>query len=242
MDRSLPSFVSPLAGKCLSQNRRSTCPLSWSSRNVGVLPATVTTPRMQQTKSSPRKDREKKRAAPTFATDIKGNIVWSLRSGTIDDLDGVQELIQDALPRELTESILSDSSCCTVCETSVKGTKEGEGFHAVVMGVVLVDLSTAYRDIEKGMDGGVIKHGHLLTIAVNPDFPDNETDVKMLLGSLKKMKEDGVVDVVHYTSDQNRIGLLEQCYFKSKGSDEFDTPKFVCDLVMSNPEPKKKMM
>lgn len=231
----LGTVVNPGGTGLTSLRPRGTFRIASPSSNVGSL-------RMQQTRSAPKRDKEKKRATPTFATDIKGNIVWTLRSGTKDDLDEIQNLIDDALPRDLTESILSDSTCCTVCEASVKGTKEGQGFYSTIMGVVLVDLSTAFRDVEKGMDSGLVKHGHLVTVSVNPEFPDQETDKKLLLGSMKKMKTNGVIDVTHFTTDPHRTELLEGCGFKPLGRDELDTPKFACDLTLVNPDPKKKVM
>lgn len=245
MDQLSTAFVAPVPNMGAAFNAN--CPSLTSLRQrttfrVAVPPSNVGSLRMQQTRSAPKRDKEKKRATPTFATDIKGNIVWTLRSGTPDDLDGIQDVTGEVLPRDLTESILSDSSCCTVCETSIKGTKEGQGFHSAIMGVVLVDLSIAYRDVKQGRESGLVKHGNLVTIAVDPEFPDAETDRKMLLGSLKKMKDSGVVDVIHFTSDSKRKALLEECGFKSLGRDELDTPKYMCDLVMSNPDPMKKML
>lgn len=238
------AFVAPIPNVHAAFNANCTSLTSLRPRNTFRVVAprsNVGSLRMQQTRNAP-KDKEKKRAAPTFATDIKGNIVWTLRSGTPNDLDQIQDLTNEILPRELTESILSDSSCCTVCETSIKGTKEGQGFHSAIMGVLLVDLAVAYRDVEKGKESGLIKHGNLVTIIVDPEFPDAETPKKLLLGSMKKMKADGVVDVIHFTTDSKRTELLESCGFNSLGREELDTPKFICDLVMANPDPMKKML
>lgn len=225
----LPNRLSAAVSKCTQ-----------SPSQVAFHPASsrsVTTPTMQQKT----KESGKKRAAPTFATDIKGNIVWTLRSATVDNVDAVVELLDEKLPRDLVESMLEDSECCIVCETSVKGRKEGDGFSSVIMGVVLVDVAIGVRDAEKGFESGLVKHAHLITIAVSPDFPEEDGLKKLLLACLKKMKASGVVNVTHSTDNAKRTELLKECLFKSSGQDEFGTPSFTCDLVIENPDPMKKI-
>lgn len=177
-----------------------------------------------------------------FGTDIKGNVAWTLRAATPDDLDAVYPMVEDVLTRDLVESFLSMSSCCTICETSLKGTKEGEGFKSVIMGVVLVDLSLGARDVQKGFDAGTAKYGNLVTIFVDSEFPDQSMAKKMLLGSMKLMKEDSVIEVVHCNQDPKRVALVKDCLFKEDGTSALDFPKFVCNLKFENPDPLKKIM
>lgn len=228
----LPNRISAAVSKCAQ-----------SSSPVILRPAStrsVSTPRMQKTKDAPRKD-GKKRAPPTFATDIKGNVVWTLRSATVDDAESVSNVLEHKLPNDLVESLLEDSDCCIICETSVKGRKEGDGFSSVVMGAVLVDITIGVRDIEQGFEGGLVKSAHLVTLGINPDLPDESALQKMLLGSLKKMKSSGVVKVTHSTDNTSRTELLQDSHFKSSGIDKLEIPSLTCDLIIENPDPMKKL-
>lgn len=202
---------------------------------------TCVTPRMQQTKSA-KKEKGKKRATPSFATDIKGNIVWTLRSATNDDIDDIFNLVEHLLPRDLVKHMISNSPCCTVCEASVKGTKEGEGYSPAIMGVVLVQISLHAKNLDNIDDDAMTKHGEIITIVVDEDFTESEAAKKMLLGSLKKMKNYGVIEVTHNTNQPDRTDLVKQCLFKEHGTNEFDTPTFLCNLAFENPEPMKKMI
>lgn len=192
---------------------------------------------MQQTKG-----KAKKKAPPVFSTDIKGNVVWTLRSASIDDIDAVYPLVEHLLPRDLVESMIGDSNCCTICESSIKGSKEGEGYRSVIMGVVLVDLNIGARDLAKGLEGGIVKYGELVTLVLDEDFPDKDALKKMLLGSLKLMKDDGVITVEHCNENPQRQELITNCLFKKAGMSSLAFPKFVCKLSAENPDPMKKIM
>lgn len=198
---------------------------------------------MEQAATKTKRDKEKKRAAPTFSTDIKGNVVWTLRSATDEDVEALYPLVEERLSQPLVELLVSDSSCCMVCEASIKGTKEGEGFYPVIMGVVLVDITSYLSDETDGLPiEKVDKHGHVVTVFVDPDFPDSAAAKKLLLGSLRKMKEYNVVEVTHDTDDPARIELLKQCLFKANGKNEEEIQSFKVDLKNQNPDPLKKIM
>lgn len=236
------AFVSPLAvpHRAPCSISSSVCAPTFSVPNATTpTRKSVTSPKMEQATAVSRKDKGKKRAAPTFATDIKGNIVWTLRSATAEDIDAVYPLVEHLLPRPLVEAFLSESPCCTVCEASTKGSKEGEGFTPGIFGIVLVDINEYFKDDPALKDK---KTGYLVTIVVDEDVPDSETGKKLLLGSLKKMKSHGVIEVNHITDKPPRIELIKQCLFKEDGKSEFEIPLFTCKLAFENPDPQKKLL
>lgn len=53
----------------------------------------------------------KKKAPLTFATDLKGNFVWTLRAAGAEDVDDVARLFATTYPRALVESFVVDSEC-----------------------------------------------------------------------------------------------------------------------------------
>lgn len=184
------------------------------------------------------KEGKKKKAPIVFSKDMKGNIVWTLRSATAEDTNAIFPLVEKVLTRDLVDNFVSTSPCCVVCEASVKGTKEGEGFAPKIMGVVLVDVNNHFND-ESNPNA---KHGYLVTVFVDNDMPDEDAPKKMVLGSLKKMKDYGVVKVIHSNDHQDRIDLITQCLFKQNGKDEFGYPFFECNLRVENPDPQKKLL
>lgn len=186
-----------------------------------------------------KKAQAKKKAAPVFALDMKGNFVWTMRSATPEDQDGVVACIgSSSIPDFMVSSFLEDSPCCIVCEVSVKGTKEGEGYKTKIMGAAIVDVIVEVKDKSIGFDSGLVKKADILQVVVSPDIPDTE-DVrkKLLLGAMKKLKQYGVVSVTHSAPDDtNYTDLLKKCNFSLKDG------TFSANLVTSNPDPQKKLM
>lgn len=238
------AFISPIPCSVRSLSFASSAVCCTKKRCISIerSPRNRIVPCMQQTKPASKKEKGKKRATPTFATDIKGNIVWNLRSATMEDVDQIYSLVEEVLSRDLVESFVSESPCCVVCEASVKGTKQGEGYFPVVMGIALVDITLHVKDKENPLKSDLTKHGDLVTIAVDSEFPDTEAPKKLLLGSLKKMKDYGVIEVTHQNDNVKRVELVKQCLFKEHGTSEFDIPLFICNLAFENPDPMKKLM
>lgn len=186
---------------------------------------------------------EKKKAPVVFAKDMKGNFVWTMRVAGNDDVSAVAALFGDNYPRSLVESFIQDSASCTICEASVKGTKEGEGYSNRVMGAALVDLETRVKNPEVGFESGFMQTAFVRGTFVDPQLPEPE-DVKkkLLLGAMKKLKANNAfqiaVDVA--SSDKEVIELLKGCSFKAKGTGG-SRVEMTCNLIAENPDPEKKM-
>lgn len=196
-----------------------------------IAPATIT----MQTK-------DKKKPALTFATDIKGNVVWNLRAASVADTDAIANLVADKLPRSLVASFLETTCCSVVCEASAKGGKEDDVYQPHILGVSLVDVTVAVRDIQVGFEGGFLKNGELITIVTTPEMPTDDATSKLLLASMKLLKDDGVVDISHEVDHEDRIALLKESGFKEEGKTDSDLTRLVCDLQLANPDPKKKIL
>lgn len=187
---------------------------------------------------------EKKKAPVKFATDLKGNFVWTLRTATEEDIDAVGHLFATTYPRALVESFIMDSGCCTVCEPSIKGTKEGEGYKSKIMGAALVDVERKVKDLDAGMDGGLMEFASVMGTMVDEDVPDAEVvRKKLLLGAMKKLKLKGVPRITAYvvSPEQKTIDFLKECLFKKRGEDT-SAADMICDLIATDPDPEKKMM
>lgn len=188
---------------------------------------------------SARAGKEKKKAAPVFARDIKGNFVWTLRSAAApQDINAISDLIGPGLPESIVASLVEDSTCCVVCDTSIKGRKESEGYRNVVMGAALVDVAIVLRESD------IFKQADFITVATHPDLPDGDAvRRKLVLGCLKKMKEEGVSQVTSVVAEENesRLNLLKSCLFKEKSKSE-GRVNLACNLAMENPDPQKKML
>lgn len=183
-----------------------------------------------------KKSKEKKKAPPTFAVDIKGNFVWTLRSASLDDTQDISRLIPK-LPTSIIESLVGDSACCTVCEASVKGSKEGEGFRGKTMGCALVDVSIQLRG------DAITRRADFISVEVDSNIPkQDDVRKKLVMGSLKKMKAAGVFEVTSEVAPENseRIDLLKSCLFTVTENDS-SRVKLVCNLAAENPDPQKKM-
>lgn len=241
-NRNTTGFVSPLSlsSSGLSSVTTAAVPLSCRVATPGVRAGTVRRASVRMETATKEKEGGKKKKAPVvFSTDMKGKIVWTLRSATPTDSDAIFPLVEHVLPRDLVDDFLQTSDCCTVCEATIKGTKEGEGFLPKIMGVVLADINS-YPTNEEGTEFS--KHALLVTIQVDKEFPEEDVAQKMLLGSLKKMKEAKVANVSHSNDHQDRIDILTECLFKQDGKDDLGLPLFVCNLGFENPDPKKKML
>ncbi|PXF41538.1 hypothetical protein BWQ96_08741 [Gracilariopsis chorda] len=187
---------------------------------------------------SARAGKEKKKSAPLFARDIKGNFVWNLRSAAPQDIAGISNVIGPGLPDSIVASLVEDSTCCVVCDTSIKGRKESEGYRNVVMGAALVDVAIVLRE------SNIVKQADFITVAAHPDLPDGDmVRRKLVLGCLKKMKEEGVSEVTSVVAEENesRLQLLKSCLFKEKSRSE-GRVNLVCNLGMENPDPEKKLL
>lgn len=186
----------------------------------------------------------KKKAPIVFAKDLKGNFVWTLRAATADDVDAVNALLKDIYTRDLVATFIESSNSCMVCEASIKGTKEGEGYKSRVMGVALLDVSTFLKDVEKGLEGGTKRTAEIFATAVHPEIPGKEDiRVKLVLGSLKRLKQEGVVlaSVDIDEKNQKAIEFFAGCLFKQQGR-ENGRVFMECNLIEENPEPQKKIV
>ncbi|CAN8067156.1 unnamed protein product [Agarophyton chilense] len=189
---------------------------------------------------SARAGKEKKKSPLTFGRDIKGNVVWSLRSAVRDDIELVGRIVGPVLPESIITSLVEDSEFCTVCDVSVKGTKEGEGYRNIVMGCALVDVGIVLRG------SNIVKHADFITVMTHDQMPDDlQVRRKLVLGSLKKMKDAGVSQVTSTVASDNsdRIDLLTSCLFKTEGASDVEGGvRLVCNLSTENPDPEKKML
>lgn len=183
-------------------------------------------------------EKTKKKSALTFALDIKGNFVWTLRSASKDDIPSIGSMIGPNLPESIISVLVEDSPCCTVCEASVRGGKEADEFGSRVLGAALADVSIELRE------SGVVKRADFITVTTDPELPDrDDVSRKMVLGCLKKLKDAGCYEA---TSDvaadrTERISLLKSCLFKESENKD-GRVKLVCKLNAENPDPQKKLM
>lgn len=195
-------------------------------------------------KDAPRSGKKKGPAAPVFATDMKGNFVWTLRGATSEDVMPVSALLGDKMPSSMIAAFIEDSGCCVVCEVSVKGTKEGEGYSSRIMGAALVDVSVEVRDKTEGFSSGLVKKADLLGVVVDPVLPSGvEVRKKLLLGAMKKLKEKGAIEITTSISsnEEDKIALLKGCLFKAEGTGA-SRVTLRCKLGAENPDPQKKML
>eukprot|EP00177_Eucheuma_denticulatum_P003212 GFKZ01005800.1.p1 GENE.GFKZ01005800.1~~GFKZ01005800.1.p1 ORF type:complete len:283 (+),score=50.89 GFKZ01005800.1:121-849(+) len=186
----------------------------------------------------------KKKAPTVFSKDLKGNIVWVMRSAQEEDVDALTGLFKNLYPRDLVESLVNDSPVCTVCEASVKGSKEGEGYKDRLFGAVLADVQTMLKDVDAGIEAGTTKLAEILCTAVDMEMPDRE-DVrqKLILGAMKKMKDDGVSEVIIWLDPEYdaMMELYRRCLFKQYDKEDGK----ICmksNLALANPDPQKKML
>lgn len=216
-----------------------------SDRSARIIRAAATKEDPKTRDSDKTKESGKKRAPIVFAKDLKGNFVWTLRGATADDVDAITALFKQIYTRELVATFVEYSvGCLTVCEASVKGTKEGEGYSGRVMGAVMLDVSTVLKNIDKGLEGGTKLTAELFATAVHPELPDRENiRTKLVLGSLKKLKQAGVVTASIDIAEKNEaaIEFFADCLFKRKGKED-GRVYMQCDLPRENPEPQKKVM
>lgn len=234
------AFITPILP--LHKSSLSSRPLRTSSP---CLPTTSISRRSHVVRASATKETGKKKAPVVFAKDIKGNFVWTLRSAKEEDVDDLARIFQQGgFTPDLIEDFITTSGCSMVCEASIKGTKEGEGYLSKIMGGVLVDVQLMVKDPSVGFESGFIKKAELLCTAVDSVLPDpHDVRKKMILGALKKMKENGIIEVRVSVSNENDKGkeIFGECLFKQKGKEE-DKIWMVCDLQVENPDPLKKVV
>lgn len=198
----------------------------------------VTPARLVMQESAAPAGKEKKKAPVNFALDMKGNFVWNLRSASPEDILEISEIVGPKLPSSIITSLVEDSPCSTICDASVKGRKEGEGYRNVVMGCALVDVGIVLRK------SNVVKRGDFITVALHPEIPDGDiVRKKLVMGSLRKMKDAGVIEVTSVVAEENtkRIELLKSCMFEEESNTE-GRVNLLCNLASKNPNPEKKMI
>lgn len=187
---------------------------------------------------------KKKKVAPVvFATDIKGKPVWKLRSAAKEDTEAAASLVT-RLPSEMVGRFVLDSAGNSlVCDGTIKGTKEGEGYKSRIFGVALVDLENEMRDASAGPDAGFVEAAELITVKVHSDMPDADMVKQQLtLGAMKKLKTKGVVRMRASVprTDQAYIDELKSYGF-SGGKTEEDNLILTANLGALNPDPQRKI-
>jgi hypothetical protein len=194
--------------------------------------------------------RKKKAAALVFSKDMKGNFVWTLRSANEADAKPACDLGGEVAVymEDLVSSIFAaNHRCSVVCEASVKGTKEGEGFKGVVLGCAMADISISLQDPSTGLSGPFVKRAELLAVSVSKELPDPEdTKRKLVLGCLSKLKKAGVLSVTRSLApdDVDQVAFYEGVGFSGpgKGASKGTAVTLRVDLTSLNPDPMKKMM
>jgi hypothetical protein len=195
----------------------------------------------------------KKAAALQFARDQKGKAVWAMRLGRAEDVDALVALGGDVgrMGKVVLASLVDGGDgACVVCEASVKGGKQGDGYSGRVLGAVLADVTVAVRDPAAGFESGLVKRAELLacTVAKGMENPE-EVRKTLLLGSLKKLKGAEVATATKSVADgdEAELKLFKELGFKtvqqsapvSKGS------KSKCTILSAllatiNPDPRKR--
>lgn len=191
----------------------------------------------------------KKKKAPTvFATDIKGKVVWTLRGASPEDTGSVAELVP-ILPREVVETLVEDSEgCTTVCEASVKGTKEGEGYKSRIFGVALADVRLQAKESDEEVeDPTFVKKGELVTVKVSDVMPEGDSvKEKLTLGCMRKLKSAQCVDVfttIKKSSTEYRKTLKGYGFVETPNEDTMDDYiDMTANLGNLNPDPQKRML
>lgn len=163
---------------------------------------------------------KKKKASKTFALDEKGKPVWKLRTPTPADVEAVLALEGDVglHGASILTGIFEEEDCsCAICEASVKGGKEGEGYRGEILGCALANINLRVKDIKVGFESGLIKDGEVLAITVSNVLP-NADEIKrtLLLAALQKMKTNGVAQVTQSVPSDNEeeIGMFKSLGFK----------------------------
>lgn len=216
-----------------------------SSRSVRTICAAATKENPRTRDSGRTREGGKKKAPIVFAKDLKGKFVWTLRGATADDVDAITALFKQIYTRDLVATFVESSlGCLTVCEASVKGIKEGEGYSGRVMGAVLLDVGTFLKNVEMGLEGGTKLMAEFFGTAMHPEVPGREeVRVKLVLGALKKLKEAGAFTASIDINEKNEeaIEFFAGCLFTRKGNED-GRVYMQCDLLQENPEPQKKVM
>lgn len=212
----------------------------------GRLPATTprNVSRHARISMTDSKTKKKKVAPVMFATDIKGKPVWKLRSAVQEDVDALSTLIP-ILPTEIISTFVEDSEGGSlVCEGTIKGTKEGEGYKSRLFGIALVDVDNELLDSAKGAEGGFTEAAELITVKVHPDMPDTDVVKQQLtLGAMKKLKTKGIsrMRVLARKDDDRYIKELKQLGFSGSKPVAHDNVMLSANLSMLSPDPQKKI-
>jgi hypothetical protein len=203
-------------------------------------------------------DSKARKLAPlVFATDSKGNPVWNLRSAVAEDAARICELSIEPsrLGPPVLESLFDGTNVSVVCEASVKGSKDGEGYSGLVLGAVAVDVTTCVRDPAVGFSSGLVKRAEILAAGVDHRMGEiEEVKQALLLGAMKKMKAAGVVQVrravaVDARNADEQIAMYTRIGFaiaaenssESRGSKSSHTV-LIAALGQLNPDPRRKIL
>jgi hypothetical protein len=166
-------------------------------------------------------DSKPRKVAPlVFASEASGAPVWALRTATAADAPVIAALGIE--PSRLGEAVLASlfdgQGGSVVCEASVKGTKEGQGFSGLLLGCAAVDVSSAVRDPAVGFSSGLVRRAEVLAVGVDDRMPSPDNVKRtMILGSMKKLKAAGVVQVRHAVSHDARNADAEIAMYKELG-------------------------
>ncbi len=188
---------------------------------------------------------KKKKTAPVvFATDMKGKPVWKMRSAKEEDLEATAPLFLESLPMEIIEEYIGkEYSQSLLCEGTVKGTKEGEGFKQRIFGAALVFKGERIRDYTDPECEDWDTFGELISVKVHDDMPDKEAVKKTLtLGAMKKLKTEGGTSMLMLVPPENQayINELKEMGFE-KGEKKDECIEMVANLSALNPDPQRKV-
>jgi len=185
---------------------------------------------------------KKKKVAPVvFATDMKGKPIWKLRVATAEDLSPTSELFE-ILPKDMISSYLEGGT--VLCEGTIKGVKEGEGYKQRIFGAALVAIGDRKKD-PKDEESGWVQYGEMIGVNVHEDMPATD-DVKtqLTLGAMKNLKNKGVASMRYMVpeEDSSYISQLSDLGFsKAKGKKEGECIQLVANLGAINPTPNRKV-
>lgn len=185
---------------------------------------------------------KKKKVAPVvFATDLKGKPVWKLRVATAEDLSPTSELFE-ILPEAMISRYLEGGT--VLCEGTIKGAKETEGYKQRIFGAALVSIGDRKKD-PKDSASAWVKYGEVIGVKVHEDMPGSD-DVKqqLTLGALKNLKNKGVASVRYVVPEESASyisELREMGFSKAKGKQDSECVELVANLGTLNPSPNRKV-
>lgn len=116
-----------------------------------------------------------------LATDIKGAVVWDLRTAKVDDIDEISAMAGARIPKEILATLISGGFCMV-------GESGGQ-----LISASLVHTFNFLKDKAKGLAGGLDQGADIVAILALSNAPE-EVREKTALGSLKKLKSAFVVE------------------------------------------------